>query len=394
MTPFKFSIESLKQLITFDSVSAKSNRAISDWVSNRLETLGFTIEQTSYLDHAGIEKTNVLAKRDPVKALTDNPKRVNDHAGDRKGLAYFCHTDVVPTRGWNGPGDDPFCSQLLDDRIYGRGSCDMKGSLAAMMAAASEVDHNQQRQPLWIICTADEEVGFLGAKHLVQESNGYQEIISQQPLGLIGEPTNLNVVHAHKGIVGFKITSIGKAAHSSTNHGINANRQMVPLLQKLLEINERTESETQYQDDRFDPPTLSWNFGCNDGCTAINITPDRSTAWLSLRPMPEIDGADLIAEVRSVASELGLEMENCGQGPPMWISPTADGIRELSELTGNTPKTVCYGTDGGELHALKERVVYGPGDIAQAHTTDEWIALEQLDKGSQSFCEIVRGWCC
>lgn len=394
MTPFESSIESLKQLITFDSVSSRSNRAISDWVSERLETLGFTIEQTSYLDHAGIEKTNVLAKREPINTSNNHALRSKWHASDPKGVAYFCHTDVVPTRGWNGPGDDPFSPKLVDNRIYGRGSCDMKGSLAAMMAAAAEVDHIDQRQPLWIVCTADEEVGFIGAKQLVAESPGYQEIVSQQPLGLIGEPTNLNVVHAHKGIIGFKITSIGKAAHSSTKHGINANRQMVPLLQKLLEINERTESESNYHDDRFDPPTLSWNFGCNDGCTAINITPDLSTAWLSLRPMPEIDGSDLISEVYSCASELGLKVEQCGQGPPMWISPDSKGIRELSELTGSTPRTVCYGTDGGELHALKERVVYGPGDIAQAHTTDEWIALEQLKMGSQSFCEILRRWCC
>jgi len=394
MSPFQASIQYLKDLIAFPSVSSSSNRAVSDWVSEKLESLGFQIELTRYIDRAGIEKTNVLAKRNPVKTSLGDHSVSELEAGPKNGLAYFCHTDVVPTRGWNGPGGDPFFPQVIDQRLYGRGSCDMKGSLAAMIASVEALETMEQRQPVWIVCTADEEIGFMGAKHLIGHSAGYQEIVAKQPLGLIGEPTNLNVVHAHKGIIGLRITSLGKAAHSSTSLGVNANRKMVPLLQRLLEINERIDSRSEYHDKRFDPPTLSWNFGFSDECTAVNITPDRSTAWLSFRPMPNIDGGDLLQEVYGVAESLGLEVECCTSGSPMWIDPETPSIRELATLSDSHPRTVCYGTDGGELSDLKDRVVFGPGDIAQAHTTDEWIALEELDLGTKKFSQILRHWCC
>lgn len=393
MPPFQRSVQYVKDLIAFPSVSSTNNRAISDWVSEQLEALDFNVEQTHYVDQEGIEKTNVLALREPSKTAVATGTSVESDVHEKNGLAYFCHTDVVPTQGWNGPGGDPFTPQVIGERLYGRGSCDMKGSLAAMMAAVGTLEPTKQTKPIWIACTADEEVGFLGAKHLVKHSSAYQEIVAQQPLGLIGEPTCLNVVHAHKGIVGLRITSHGKAAHSSTNHGINANRKMVPFLQRLLEINERTEADPRYQDTRFQPSTLSWNFGFNDGCTAVNITPDRSTAWISFRPMPEIDGDDLMKEIEDLAAEAELEVQSCGVGPPMWIDPQNDAIQELSVLAGNPPRTVCYGTDGGELSDLKNRVVFGPGDIAQAHTTDEWITLEQLDLGSQKFSQILERWC-
>jgi acetylornithine deacetylase len=110
--------------------------------------------------------------------------------------------------------------------------------------------------------------------------------------------------------------------------------------------------------------------------------------------MPNIDGGDLLQEVYGVAESLGLEVECCTSGSPMWIDPETPSIRELATLSDSHPRTVCYGTDGGELSDLKDRVVFGPGDIAQAHTTDEWIALEELDLGTKKFSQILRHWCC
>lgn len=269
----------------------------------------------------------------------------------------------------------------------------MKGSLAAMLTAAHEVTADQQSSPWWIVCTADEEVGFAGVKHLVGQSQAYRALVQCQPVSIIGEPTRLNVVHAHKGIVGMRITSRGRAAHSSRSDGKNANQKMVPMLQTLLEINEETDRNPKYMDDRFDPPTLSWNFGVSDGSTAINITPDRSVAWISLRPMPEIDGSDLIAQVKSRAEELGLEFQLFDGGSPLWIERDAACIRDFCEIAGGEPSTVCYGTDGGELNELQNRVVFGPGDIAQAHTTDEWIELDQLQRGVDLFAQAARRWC-
>jgi acetylornithine deacetylase len=168
---------------------------------------------------------------------------------------------------------------------------------------------------------------------------------------------------------------------------------MVPLLQTLLEIDQETTRHPKYRDDRFDPPTLSWNFGVSDQCTAINITPDRSVAWASMRPMPDIDGSELIERVEAKSEELGLEFKHFDGGAPMWIDPDSACIREFCEIVGGDPKTVCYGTDGGELVELDNRVVFGPGDIAQAHTTDEWIELDQLHRGVELFAKAIGRWC-
>lgn len=383
MPSLQHSIETLQKLVGHPSVSSTSNTAVSETASEALAELGFDVEKTTYVDPQGVSKTNLVARRAPVAS----------GSSESGGLAYFCHTDVVPAEGWTGPGGDPFRSVIHEDRIYGRGSCDMKGSLVAMLSAAARVPAEQQQTPLWIVCTADEEVGFLGAKDLVKNSVEYRNIVRSQPVAIIGEPTRLSVVHAHKGIVGMRITSHGRAAHSSTTDGINANEAMVPLLQQLLEIRQQTEQSEQYHDRRFDPPVLSWNFGISDGCKAVNVTPAKSVAWVSLRPMPEIDGRDLMTRVEEKAKALGLEYQVCEGGSPLWIDPDNSYIGDFCALAGGRPKTVCYGTDGGEFNELKHRAVCGPGDIAQAHTSDEWLEIEQLSKGIDLYEKAIHFWC-
>ena len=162
---------------------------------------------------------------------------------------------------------------------------------------------------------------------------------------------------------------------------------------QLLELARRTRTDTRYHNERFDPPVLSWNFGVSDQADAVNVTPDRSVAWFSLRPMPEIDGEDLIKIAEEKANTLGLEFQRFASGGPFWIDPDSPCIRELCELAGGEPKTVCYGTDGGEFSELSQRVVCGPGDIAQAHTCDEWIALDQLSQGVDLYANAIRRWC-
>ena len=383
MPSLQQSIETLQKLVGHPSVSSTSNTAVSNTVSEDLDALGFHVETTTYVDPLGVTKTNLVARRDPA----------GSGSTEDGGLAYFCHTDVVPADHWTGPGGDPFKSVVHDDRIYGRGSCDMKGSLVAMLSAVAKVPARQQRSPLWIVCTADEEVGFLGAKDLVKNSKEYRNIVGSQPVAIIGEPTRLSVVHAHKGIIGMRITSHGKAAHSSTIDGINANEAMVPLLQQLLEIREQTEQSEQYHDQRFNPPVLSWNFGVSDGCKAVNVTPAKSVAWVSLRPMPQIDGRDLMARVEEKAKALGLHYQVCEGGAPLWIDPDDSCIRDFCALAGSLPKTVCYGTDGGEFNELKHRAVCGPGDIAQAHTSHECLEVEQLSQGIDLYEKAIHFWC-
>ena len=400
--PQSLTVEWLAQLLAFESVSSVSNEAISDYVAEHLQQRGFGLERHTYLDPKGVVKHNLIARRDPpVASGSKNGRHIAESSvssSQGRGLAYFSHTDVVPAANWTGPGGQPFQPVLQDARIYGRGACDMKGSLACFLAAIERCDHQAQTSPLWVVCTADEEVGLQGARRMTQSSCWYRQLAEHDPIAVIGEPTRLQVVHAHKGIVGLKIHSRGRAAHSSTNGGINANEAMVPMLQKLLELNERCRTDSSLQDQRFDPPTLTWNFGVSDHATASNIVPDHSVAWVMFRPMPGIDGAELVQEIRDEATRLELELvvqEGC---PPLETPANAACIQEFCQLVApyieeNEPKTVCYASDGAVLTDLSRRVVCGPGDITQAHTSHEYLELEQIERGTQVYADAIRHWC-
>ncbi len=386
-------LERLLAILRYDSVSSRSNRDISDLVARWLTELGFEVSRQDYRDNAGILKANLVATRLPIKGQSADRSAIDRPAIDRPGVAYFAHTDVVPVDCWRGPGD-AFEPVVEDGRVYGRGSCDMKGSLVAMITAASRIDRRDQTAPIRIVCTADEEVGFIGAKRLVADFPEYRQIVATQPLAIIGEPTCCQVVHAHKGIAALAVTSFGRAAHSSSREGLNANLAMVPMLVELARLYERSESELSFRDPRFDPPTVTWTFGVSDHCDAVNITPARSDAWVSLRTMPSVDADELIRAIEVKAGELGLTFRQLHGGPPMWVDPSNPYITALCELAGcSSPQTVCYATDGGEFVELENRVVCGPGDIAQAHTSDEWISLEQLERGIDLYERVLRRWC-
>jgi acetylornithine deacetylase len=388
-------IKILRTLIAFPSVSAQTNSEVTDWCQHTLQRLGFSVYRTEYDDRAGVRKANLVAVRRPPAWHTTH---TSDQSGMLGGLAYFCHTDVVPAKRWVGPNisrpSDPFAAAIHGDRVYGRGACDMKGSLASMLSAVAKVDAGDQTAPIWIVCTADEEVGFEGAKHLTRECPAYRDLVQTQPLAIIGEPTELDVVYAHKGIRGFQIESRGRAAHSATTDGINANEAMVPMLAKLLELCERTRNEASFQDPRFDPPLLSWTFGVSDHSDVVNITPERSRAWVSLRPMPGITGETLVGEAERLAKELGLTFRRMDGCDPLWTDPADEAVAALQSISGGKAKTVCYATDGGVLTELKRRIVLGPGNIQQAHTADEWISVQQLEDGIDVYEKAVRRWCC
>lgn len=388
----------LRRLVQFPSVSHTSNVAITDWVDQQMQQFGFITERVDYRDQHGVTKSNVIGRRAPAKVAPADGAAADGANANRSrggGLAYFAHTDVVPVDGWNGPGEaDPFQATWQHERMFGRGACDMKGSLACMLTAASRIERSQQVAPLTIVCTADEEVGFEGAKQVVAQSRFFRDLVAEQPLGIIGEPTRLEVVYAHKGIDGFRVISRGRAAHSSTRDGLNANLAMVPMLNEIKRLYDRSESEPQFRNEQFDPPTLTWNFGVSDHAQAVNITPAESRAWVCFRPMPGVDGKELVEQAKRTAESLGLHFEPLYGGPPLWGEAERPSIHELLRMTGGREaKTVCYATDGGYFSELGNLVVCGPGDIAQAHTSDEWISLEQLQRGTDVYEQAVRHWC-
>lgn len=371
-------VDYLNELVAIPSVSTDSNRPVSDYVLKQLESLGFEVELLAYHEKNGTEKVNLVARKG------EGPR----------GFAYFCHTDVVPADDWKFDEHGPFDPTIKEDRLFGRGSCDMKGSLACMLAAVGRFSEKSPKFPLYIVCTSDEEIGFHGAKYVAANSSIYRQAVMGEAVGIIGEPTSLNVVHAHKGVFGFKATSLGKSAHSSTREGLNANLAMIPFLAEMKAIHDETETSPEWQNNEFDPPTVTWNIGINDHTRAINIKPAQSICTVYFRPMPGQDPGILLNRVREMAVEQGLQLEIEPQAPPIYVDPKSDYIVELCKIAGqDSPETVSYGTDGCMFSEMKNMAVCGPGSIAQAHTFDEFITLEQLQLGTDFYAKLLDEWC-
>jgi acetylornithine deacetylase len=371
-------LEYARSLVAVPSVSANSNTAISNVVEEHLRALGFQIERQEFLDPFGVPKVNIIGRKGPGQG----------------GVAYFSHTDVVPADTWSIAAHGPFEPTVRDNRLYGRGSCDMKGSIATMLAAASRIRDHELRAPVYVVCTADEEVGFHGAKRVAEESAFYREMVASQSRAIIGEPTELDVVYAHKGIYGFRAVSHGRAAHSSTRDGVNANLAMIPFLAEMKAIHDETLADPAWLNEEFDPPWISWNIGLNDHNRAVNITAPESVCTVYFRPMPGQYGDMLVKRAELAAQHCGLDFNWECRGLPMYGDPSAEFVRETLRVAGrDKARTVAYGTDGVCFTELQQIVVLGPGSIQQAHTDDEWISLDQLANGTDVYERILRRWC-
>jgi acetylornithine deacetylase len=372
-------VDYARRLVSFDSVSRNSNVPVTDFAEQTLRELGFAIERLDYDDDFGVRKACVIGKKGTGTG----------------GLAYFGHTDVVPADRWFSGTPGPFEPTVVDGRLYGRGSCDMKGSIACMWAAVATIPGEKLERPVYVTCTADEEVGYGGAQEVARRSRFYREMVSGDSHGIVGEPTRLEVVYAHKGTYGFTAVAHGRAAHSSTSHGINANLAMIPFLVEMKAIHDALERDPAWQNAEFDPPGVSWNIGINDHTAAVNITAAQSICTVYFRPAPGQDAETLIERARSAAERCGVEFRREHSGRPLYVNPQSSFVRTVLGLAGKQrPRTVPYGTDGAMFGELKNILVFGPGDIAQAHTHDEWIDLAQLELGTAMYARLIEQFCC
>lgn len=368
-----------KELVAFESTSNLTNVPVSDCVERMLRELGFETERVEYDDPRGVRKANIIARK----------------GRGTGGLGFFAHTDVVPADPWFSAEHGPFQPTVKGTKLYGRGSCDMKGSIACALAAAGRFKAEQLQQPLYITCTADEEVGYGGAAEVAKRSWLFQDMVQGQTRGIIAEPTLLEVVYAHKGTYGFRGVSRGRAAHSSTREGVNANLKMIPFLVEMKKLYDETETDPRWQNNEFNPPTVSWNIGINDHTKAINITAPQSICTVYYRPMPNQKPDELIERARAAAQVCGIEFELQWCAGPLYTDPKSPFVREMLEVAGKSvARTAAYGTDGTMFTALKNLVVFGPGSVAQAHTHDEFIELSQLELGTEMFSRCIERFCC
>lgn len=374
--------ELLSRLVHFDTTSHKSNLALIAFVED-------------YLAQHGVE-SHLVPSADAAKAslyASIGPTGV-------PGVALSGHTDVVPVEGqtWSS---DPFVLTERDHRFYGRGAADMKGFLACVLAAVPDFLKRKLAVPISIVFSYDEEVGCIGVRPLIAEIG--RRFVTPRMV-IVGEPTSMSVVDAHKGPVRWHVEIKGRAAHSSMAPlGVNAISIAGKLLQELARI--ERELKTSPRAERFDPPYATLQVTRIDGGTATNIVPVYCRFDFDVRALPGVDvdaidrrirayaDRECVPEMRRVAPESGIDISVANQVPPFAAGTNSEAVALALRLAGhNETHAVSYATEAGLFQeAGSPSVVIGPGDIAQAHAADEFIAKDQLDK-CMAFLDRLGAW--
>ena len=370
-------IDVTRKLVNFRSPSLESNVPVTEYCADLLRSLGFKVETLGYTDRNGVKKLSVVGK-------------LGDGVG---GLSLLSHNDTVPAEKSDGWVGDPFKARVSGGKLCARGSADMKGPLAASICAAARFRAADLKSPLFIVATADEEVHGIGARDVTEKSKLFAQASSGY--GLVCEPTRLRVVHAHKGSMAMRVTSRGKSAHTSSLKGVNANMKMIPFLQQMKKLNEHVLSAKRFRNEEFNPPHSELSLSINDRLLAMNVYPVQSECRLAYRIMPGVDVKAIQARVRACAREHGLKFELLSQATPVYTDPDSQFVKTALKISGmRKPRTVAYGTDGVHyVKKMKQLVVLGPGDIAQAHTVDEWIELDQLRKAVDLYSRFIDHVC-
>lgn len=380
MTDIATVTRTLEQLIAFDTTSRYSNLDLIDWVEDQIKPLGFACRR---IENSTGEKANLWARIGP------------DAEG---GLVLSGHTDVVPIDGqdWH---TDPFQLTNRNGRLFGRGTCDMKGFIALCLAFAPRFSELNLKKPIDFAFSYDEEVGCQGAPLMIDTM--IQAGVRPDAVW-VGEPTLWQVVSGHKGIMLIEVTVTGKEAHSSLPHlGVSANGEAVDLM-AALRVLERDLAQQGDPDSPFDPPYPTLSIGELKGGTASNILAKECHFVCDLRCPPGFDPRKIIepfeALVREKDAALKARFPECGAklSIPTNVPSLAPGQHNAAEvlvraLTGdNALRAVAYATEAGQFdRAGMSAVICGPGSIDQAHTPNEFIDLVQLEQGVELFHKLL-----
>jgi acetylornithine deacetylase len=360
----------IERLIGFDTTSRDSNLGLIEWVRDYFK--GYGIESLLSYD-AGGNKANLFA---------------TVQKGAKPGIVLSGHTDVVPVDGqiW---ASDPFKATLIDDKLYGRGACDMKSYLAVILAMAPRFAAADLNAPIHFALSYDEEVGCIGARRLLEDLARHDI----RPAGaIIGEPTGMQPVVAHKGKRAYQCCVRGKEAHSSlTPQGVNAIEYAARIINYIRHMSERMQA-CEPRDYGFDVPFTTLQTGVISGGTVGNIVPRDCVFQFEFRYLPGADPDALEREIKNYAERVILaEMQRCDPGtgisidtksdnPGLSMSET-DALTSLAQALSRNPSTakVAYLTEGGLFQqAGIPAIVCGPGSIEQAHRPDEYVTLAQV----------------
>lgn len=365
--------EMIARLVAFDTTSRNSNLPLMTFVAEYLDAWGVT---PHLVHNEDFTKANLFATIGP-----EGPD----------GIVLSGHTDVVPVDGqpWS---TDPWETVERDGRLYGRGTSDMKTFVALCLAAVPDFVAANPRRPIHFAFSHDEEVGCIGVRSLIAQLGTR---FPKPALCIVGEPTEMAVVNAHKGIRSFRTEVTGREAHSSqTDKGVNAVMVAAELIMKLDGLAKEMIARGD-PSGRFDPPYTTCQCSTIEGGTALNILARQCRFQWEYRFIPDTDefeifnkfqdfvASEVLPRIRRIAPEADVQTTIRSRVPP--LKPERDSPAETlaKRLAGqNGTEAVSYGTEAGLFQEVGiPTVICGPGSIQQAHKPDEWIALDQIALG-------------
>jgi acetylornithine deacetylase len=362
--------ELLKALVGFDTTSSRSNLALIGFVQDTLK--GHGIEATLVPSPDG-------AKADLFATIGGK--------GDG-GIGLSGHSDCVPVNGQSWTSD-PFTLTERDGKLYGRGTCDMKGFIACVLASVPLFKASPLKEPVHILISYDEEVGCTGVRPLIARLG---KDLPRPRAIIVGEPTSMAVIDAHKRIDAYRTTVTGREAHSSLPAlGVNAISVAAALVGELDRIG--VDIAAKENDRRFEPPFSTVSVGTIHGGTAANIVPKNCEFQWQVRSLPSAAPADvprdlaafaetaLLPRMRAMTKDAAIEIKAVNSVPAFVAAPQSDAVALVLALTGEAEThAVSYTTEAGLFEqAGCPAVICGPGDIAQAHAADEYVSLAQLE---------------
>ena len=365
--------EILRGLVTIPSISTISNRPIIDAAKRILERSGWTAHEFPYRDPSGVEKVNVIASpaQQPIAEVE---------------LAFVCHTDTVPfaPEAWPGATD-------LEERegfLHGCGACDVKGSLAGILAAIAGTSVENIRRSVALVLTADEEIGCVGAAHLLAAP------VLQAKSVIVCEPTSLRPAIAGKGYGLAEVVVHGKEAHSALpKEGTSA----IYAAAKIMLAVEARGKQGAVRNDLFDPVWTTFNVGVVQGGTAKNIIPGACRFLVEWRPLPGEDPTVALEWLKGLAAETEREYPGCVVGVDgrraddgFSYSPDSRLTKSLTRLLGQQPTGISFGSEATRFAKVaNEVVVVGPGDMHTAHSDRECIAIAELEAWTECVQQLL-----
>ena len=374
--------QTLDRLVGWDTVSHRPLDAMAGWLADRAEAAGMRVER--FESTPG--KVNVVASAGP------------DITG---GLGLSGHMDVVPVEGqaWT---TDPFTLTARDDRLLGRGTCDMKGFIAATVEAIDGMDLQKLQRPLVLVWTHDEEVGCMGSAVLARTLRAAGRTLPDAMV--IGEPTSFQVANLHPGHATYIITCTGRPAHSSRpSLGLSAIALARDVLVELGHLEQELAEHRGFEDQLPTPHTIL-NVGLIRGGAAVNIIPEHCELTVGVRPLPGLTGAEVRASIEGALAGIQAKALDNGGQVVFREAQCSEGLHTAADcphvdlLLRHSPEPrlmgVPFATDAGNLSTLGcSPLVFGPGSIDVAHRPDEWLTRADLARTVDIVQDLIYRRC-